>query len=159
VTEQPLGRGLGVRAQPGRGIDGEHGPPAEHPRQRQTGQHPAQPLDVDPADVDRVVERAVSAAVLRGQAQPDQRGHRPVGTQQRIGQLEQLIGPPAQAAVQLPAEAPQPIDRLRGQALLNPVGQVKTVHHGHRRSLRGFATPKDHAVAALMPEPEPHTCN
>src|SRR4051812_25552686 len=38
--------------------------------------------------------------------------------------------------LRVPAEAPQQVDRLRGPALLNLVGQVKTVHHGHRRSLR-----------------------
>jgi hypothetical protein len=72
VAEQPLGARLGVRAQPRRGVDGQHDPPTEHPRQRQPSQHPAQPIDIDRAAVDRVVERAVSAAVLRRQAQPHQ---------------------------------------------------------------------------------------
>jgi hypothetical protein len=129
-------------------------PAAEHPGQHRRGQRRAQPVDVHRAGVERVVERAVATAVLRGQAQPDQRGHRTLGAQQRVGQLEQLIGPPAQAPVQLAAETPQPIDRLRGHALANRTGRDQTVHHGHRRFLRSLATPKDHAVAALMPAPE-----
>jgi DDE superfamily endonuclease len=127
-------RCLDVRTQPRRGVDGQHGP-AEHPRHRQPGQRRAQPVGVERPVIECVVERAVTAAVLRGQAQPDQRGHRSLGAQQRVGQLEQLIGPPGQASVQLTAETPQPVGRLRGQSLVRSLAQAKTVHHGHRGSL------------------------
>src|SRR3954454_697284 len=43
--------------------------------------------------------------------------HRPLGTQQRVGQLEQLIGLPAEAVEKLAAEVPQPIRGLHDHAL------------------------------------------
>ena len=134
VAEQPLGTGFGIRAQPRGGVDGQHDPPAEHPRQRQPGQHPTQPLGIHLAVIDRVVERAVPAAVLRRQTQPDQGGHRPVGAQQRVGQLEQLVAPPAQRLEQLPAELLQLLQSRHRRTLVSTVDPGHTVHHGHRRS-------------------------
>jgi hypothetical protein len=41
-----------------------------------------------------------------------------------------------------------------GRVWPTPAGQVKTVHHGHRRSLEARNS-EDHAVAALRPAPNP----
>ena len=60
-----------------------------------------------PAVVQRVIHRPVSAPMLGHQGQIDQRPHRPVGAQQRIGQLEQRIGSPRQRRVELVAEPAQ----------------------------------------------------
>jgi hypothetical protein len=135
MAEEPLGAGFGVRAQPSRGIDRQHDATAEHHRHRQRRQPLAQPVRVDRSAVQRVVQSAVAAAMLRNQAQPDQGPHRPLRAQQRVGQLKQLVGSSTQAPVELTAELAQPpVGRLRGRALVNRPGPVQTVHHGHRRS-------------------------
>jgi hypothetical protein len=43
--------------------------------------------------------------VLGRQRQVDQRLHRPVAAQQRVGRLEQSVAPPGQAVVEDPTEA------------------------------------------------------
>jgi hypothetical protein len=50
-----------------------------------------------PALAEHVVQRCVTTAMLRGPAQPDQGLHRALAAQQRIGQFQQLIGPPVKA--------------------------------------------------------------
>jgi len=77
--------------------------------------------------IDRVIQRAVTAAVLRGQRQPGQRPDRPVRAQHRIGQLEQLITARGQAGMKL-----QPEPRQHGEGLdINGMLQ-QAVHHGLR---------------------------
>ncbi|KAF4405295.1 hypothetical protein GCU69_30820 [Streptomyces lycii] len=49
------------------------------------------PFDLDPALVQRVVRRAVPAPVLGRQRQPDQGSYRPIGTEHRVGELEQRV--------------------------------------------------------------------
>jgi hypothetical protein len=105
MTEQPLGRARRIRAQPRRHIDRQHQPPALEARQRQTGQHPAQPAGVDGTAVQAVVQRAMSTAVFGQQRQINRRLHRPVRTQHRVGELEQLIAPGGQTRVELAPEA------------------------------------------------------
>src|SRR4051795_7469332 len=75
--------------------------------------------------------------VLRCKAQSDQRLHRPLGAQERVEQLEQLIGAPPQAPEELAAE---PIQLPHRPALVSPADPVHTVHHGHRRSPWSVAT-------------------
>jgi hypothetical protein len=85
------------------------------------------PPDHDPAVVHRVIQRAMTPPVLRHQRQPGQRPHRPVRTQRRTGQLEQLIA----AGGQAPAKV-QPKPRQHGQGL-DTSGMLKqAVHHGLR---------------------------
>ena len=156
VAEQPIRAGLGVRAQPRRDVDGQHDPPAEHPRQRQPHQRLAQPGGVHLAAVDRVVERAVAPTMLRCQAQPDQRAHRPLGAQHGVDQLEQLIGPPAQASIQLAAE---PVQLHRRQALVCADGTAHTVHHGHRRSPWSVATRRIQRWPPSCQDPNHPPCN
>ena len=80
--------------------------PAVRPgRQRQSRQRPAQPGDLDPAAVHRVVRGAMTTPVLRHQRQARQVLHRPVRAQHRISQLEQRIRPGGQAGVELAPEA------------------------------------------------------
>ena len=62
-----------------------------------------------------------------GQRQIDQRPHRPVRAQQRVGQLEQRIRPRGQAGVELVAEPAQPGDRLDSGTVV-----VHAVHRGLR---------------------------
>lgn len=53
-------------------------------------------LYLDPAAVQRAVHCAVAAPVLGGQCQADQRSHRPVDAQQRVGEREQRGRPGSQ---------------------------------------------------------------
>jgi hypothetical protein len=55
--------------QPVADIDRQPEPPIRPGRQRQRGQRPAQPRDIDPASVHRVIRRPVPAAMLRLQRQ------------------------------------------------------------------------------------------
>jgi hypothetical protein len=72
---------------------------------------PAQPPDLDPAAVHGVIQRAVTAPVLRDQRQPGQCPDRPVRVQHCIGQFEQLIA----ASGQTPAEIkPEPRQHREG---------------------------------------------
>jgi hypothetical protein len=77
-------------------------------RRRQQGE---QLLVVNPPGGQRVIQRAVAAGELRLQAQPHQRRHRVIGAQHGVGQLEQGVRPPRQAAVQPGPELPQPLQR------------------------------------------------
>jgi hypothetical protein len=104
VAEQPLRAGRRARPQPVAHIGGQHQPPIGRPRQRQGRHRPAQPADGEPAMIDRVIQRAVAAPVLRGQRQPGQRLHRPIRAQHRIGQLEQLITARGQAGMEIQPE-------------------------------------------------------
>ena len=83
-------------------------------RQR-PGQQPGQGFPADLAGGQRVIQRAVPASELRLPRQLDQRGHRVIGAQDRIRQLEQRIGPGGKARIQPGAELTQrqePRDRL-----------------------------------------------
>ena len=60
---------------------------------RDRDQRPVQPLGLDPARGQRVLHGATPAATLGDQGQLNQRGHRPVGAQQRLGRLEQRVRP------------------------------------------------------------------
>jgi hypothetical protein len=53
------------------------------------GNNIAQTGNVDPATVERVVQGAMTAPMLRCQGQPDQRPDRSISAQHRVGQLEQ----------------------------------------------------------------------
>src|SRR4051812_44408001 len=77
--------------------------------------------------VEPVIQRAVPASMLRGQRQIDQRPHRPVRAQQRLGQLELRIRPRAQAGVEAVSEPAQLGDRLDSDTLV-----VHAVHRGLR---------------------------
>jgi hypothetical protein len=100
VAEQPLRAGRSIWSQPRADIGAEHDPPVLGSRQRQPGQRATQPGHLHPTMIERVVERAVAAAVLGRQRQLHQRLHQTVGAQQRVGQLEQLISPRGQTAVE-----------------------------------------------------------
>ena len=65
VAEQPLRAGGGVRPQPVADLGGQPDPAVVPGRKRQARQRPAQPRDLDPPRVDRVIDRAVAAAALR----------------------------------------------------------------------------------------------
>src|SRR5436305_9222753 len=72
------------------------------------------------------------AAVLRGQRQPDQRGHRPLGAQHRIGQLKQRIRPHGQAVIE-PHPKRRQISTARPAGLLAVHPLIRhTAAHGHR---------------------------
>ena len=126
VAEQPRRAGLGVRTQPRRDIGGQHDPLPD-PRQRHTGHTAAQAGDLDRPVVEPVVEGAVPAAMLRSQRQIHQRAYRPVGAQQRLGQLELRVRPRTQARVELVSEPTQPGDRLDSGMVV-----VHAVHRGLR---------------------------
>ena len=75
---------------------------------RQQGE---QLLVVDPPCGQGVVEGPVTAGELRLQGHLNQRRHRVIRAQHRVGKLEQGIGPPRQAAVKTDPELPQPLQR------------------------------------------------
>jgi hypothetical protein len=127
MAEQPLRAGGRVRPQPVAHIHRQHQPPASGPRQRQLRQRPAQPPDLDPAVVHRVIQRPMTAPVLRRQRQARQRPDRPVRAQHRLGQLEQRICPRVQAPVE---RLPEP-----GQ-LAERTGLRGVTHLDHRSSNR-----------------------
>jgi hypothetical protein len=85
-------------------IDREHDPTIRRPGQRQRCQCLAQTRRFQPAVTERVVHRSVPAPVFGHRRQIDQRPHRPVGAQHRIGQLEQRVCPRGQAPVELHPE-------------------------------------------------------
>ena len=68
-------------------------------RRQRLRQQRGERLLIDPACGQRVIQRAVTAAELRHQRQPGQRGHRVIGAQDRVAQLEQRICPRGQASV------------------------------------------------------------
>ena len=158
VAEQPLRAGRRVRAQP----RAAHRRPARSARrppagQRQPGQRPAQPTGLDPALVERVIHRAVPAAVLGHQRQLHQRPHRAVGAQHRVGQLEQRIRPRGQTRVELP---PEP-DEITSPRRVSPWPRRQhlrhTDHRGHRLRLRALwkEPEEDQAVAVPCPGDTP----
>jgi hypothetical protein len=66
------------------------------------------------------------------QRQAHQRTNRPLGTQQRVGQLEQHIRPRGQALIKFPTKQPK-ITQTGHSGALATVGDTKqTLHHGHR---------------------------
>jgi hypothetical protein len=69
----------------------------------------------------------VAAPVLGGQGEVDQGLDRPVGAQQRVGQLKQRAGPGGQAAVEASPEPGQ-----HGQGL--DAGSVLNSAHDHSRA-------------------------
>jgi hypothetical protein len=94
--------------------------PVGQPRQR-AGQQDGELLLIDPPGGQRVVQRAVAAAELRHQRQLNQRGHRVIGAQDRLAQLEGRVRPGGQAPVQPGPELPQrpvpPVPRDGGRDL------------------------------------------
>jgi hypothetical protein len=72
----------------------------------------------------------VAAAVLGGQRQLDQRGHRPRRAQQGVGQLEGRVGTSGQAVVEALAEPGQHGQRLAAGPAGD--GRVGLVHTDHR---------------------------
>ncbi|HEX3309404.1 MAG TPA: hypothetical protein VHS32_24400 [Streptosporangiaceae bacterium] len=68
--------------------DPREGLRAIHERRQHLREQGEQPLVIDPPGGQAIVERAVAATELRLQAQLDQRGHRVIGAQDRIDQLE-----------------------------------------------------------------------
>jgi hypothetical protein len=135
MAEQPLRTGRGVRAQPRADVDGEHEPAVGGPGQRQRGQRPAQPRRFHPTLIERVVHRAVPAAVLGHQRQLHQRAARAVGAQHRIGQLEQHIGSRRARPVELLAEPAELTPTGRDVTLPVDPGMRHTGHRGHRLRL------------------------
>jgi hypothetical protein len=96
-----------------------------------TGQQVAQPLGLDAAARQRGISAAPAAPVSGFQAQARQRRDRPLGAQQRIGQVQQRIGTVGAAGVQLSAKALQA--RQRHQT-------VRVVGQPGWSTLKGAAT-------------------
>jgi hypothetical protein len=147
MTEEPVGAGRSAWPQPRRHIGGQYDPATGRARQRQSGQPPPEPADLDAPVVDRVIQRAVAAPVLGRQHQPDQRLDRPFGAQKGIDELEQLITPPGQARVQILAELRQFRQRLDIRAFPLRFWDTRCRscqhgYHGHRLSSVLLHTPK-----------------
>lgn len=81
-------------------------------------------------------------ARLGSEAEVDQGLDRSLGAQQRLGQLEQLIGAPGQASVQLTAELAQLISFHRRRTLVSVIAEDHTAHRGHRRLLEASRLPR-----------------
>jgi len=101
--------------------------PVDELRQR-PGQQRGELVLIDLPVSQRGIQRAVAAAELRHQRQLDQRSHRVIRAQDRIGQLEQGIRPCRQALIQPGPELPQ---RLAG-----PVPRDRARDPGRIRRLR-----------------------
>jgi hypothetical protein len=86
----------------------------------------------------RVVHRAVPAAMLGHQRQIHQRTDRPIGAQHRIGQLEQRIRPRGQRRVELLPETGKITSSGRGVTPPRRPGMRNTEHRGHRFRLRAL---------------------
>ena len=99
--------------------------PAERP-----GQQRGEGLLVDLPGGQGVIQRAVAAAELRYQRQLDQRGHRVIGAQDRVAQLEARIRPGGQAPVQPGTELPQ------RQVPVNRAGDLRRVRRGRQHCRR-----------------------
>jgi hypothetical protein len=65
------------------------------------GQRLLQPVHVDTAAVQRVVQRAVPTPVFSQQRQINRRGHRTVLAEHRVRELEQGVTAPGQARVEV----------------------------------------------------------
>jgi hypothetical protein len=128
----PVRAGRRVRAQPWADIHAQHDLAVGRPGQRQHGQRPPEPGDVDPAAVQPVVQGAVPAPVLGRQRQPDQGLDRPVGAQHRVGQLEQRIRPRGQTSIQLAAEQQEILNSRRAGRFAGHRFVRHTAGHGHR---------------------------
>ncbi len=77
---------------------------------------------LQPAVIDRVVHRPVPTPVLGRERQLDQRRHRAVRAQHRVGQLEERIRPGVEAVVELNTKVGQDTQRgvsglFRGETL------------------------------------------
>jgi len=81
------------------GIDRDRQLPVGPARQVQPGQGHPQPVGVAATLGQRVTHRPVPAPVDQLHRQRCQRGHRPVGTEQRVGEVNQGIRPPGQAVI------------------------------------------------------------
>jgi hypothetical protein len=136
VAEQPVRAGGRVWPQPVADVGGQPDPAVIPARQRQRGQRPAQPRDADLAGVDRVIDRAVTAAALRLQRQLRQHVYPVWLAQHRVRQLEQRIPAPAQAPVHLIAERRQQLARQGLPVLARITLQRHTESHGHRATAR-----------------------
>ena len=91
VAQHPIRAGVGVRAQPRLTSTASTSRPSAARGSGSAARTVPQPVDVDPAVVERGIQGAVPASVLAGQRQLDQRPHRPVRAQHRVGQLEQRV--------------------------------------------------------------------
>jgi hypothetical protein len=138
MAEQPLRAGRGVRPQPRRHIHRQHDPPAARARQRERGQTAAEPVRLDPAVAERVVHRAVPAAILGHQGQLDQRTNRAIGAQHGVRELEQRVRPRGQRAVELRPEPGKITSLDRGVDGPARPGMSHTRHRGHRFRLRAL---------------------
>jgi hypothetical protein len=154
IVEAALGRALSVAARPGGDVHRVDRLPTG---QRVAGQQPAQPLRVDPPAGQRGVGAAPAAPVRGFQAQVRQGRDRPLGAQQRVGQVHQGVGAVGAAGVQLGAEGLQACQRHRRVGVGGRRGWVHTPGRGHRRLLRDLLLfcPKDHTVAASRHQPAP----
>lgn len=101
MAEQTVRTGRRVRTQPRRDIDRQDQAPVGGLGLRQHGQRLPQPVHVDAALVERVVQRAVPTPVLGQQRQVDRRGHRPVLAEHRVRDFEQRVTAPGQASVEV----------------------------------------------------------
>jgi len=90
VVKAALGAALGVTAVPGRGVDGKDERPARRSLRHEEG---PEPVPVDPAALERLVEAAVRAAELGLEAEGGHRSDRAGDAQDRIGQLEEGVAP------------------------------------------------------------------
>ncbi len=153
TAEGPARAGVRIRPQPRRDVDREHDPPVRGPRQRQPNQRVPQPGGVDPALVDRTVQRSVPTTVLRREREPDQCLHRPVGAQHRIGQLEQRITATGQAAMELVPELRQLPERL------NPFRPVRRTRQHGLRPDPSCAPRSKHRIRRGPPTPQPNVEN
>jgi hypothetical protein len=100
----------GIWAEPVADVHGQHDPPVGRPRQRPPGQCPAQPRRAPPSPGPTRHTRSrgpVAPSVLGRQAGLDQGLHRAIGTQDRVGELEERIGTALQAVVEVDLKAGQ----------------------------------------------------
>jgi len=70
-----------------------------------------EPVMVDPAACERLVEAAMGTAELGLEAQRRHRANAAGGAHQRVGELEQGVGPTGEAAIDVAAEAAQHVDQ------------------------------------------------
>ena len=103
---------------------------AVNQRRQRPGQQRGEGLLVDLPGGQGVIQRAVAAAELRYQRQLDQQGHRVIGAQDRVAQLEARIRPGGQAPVQPGTELPQ------RQVPVNRAGDLRRVRRGRQHCRR-----------------------